>query len=114
MPSFAQRIRVEVYLPVRYEVAYQDTLDWVIQEFTHLHGGCTVIQNAAGYYLSKTNETVDDRISLIYCDLPLNWTRRADRKEAVSYSADLQSFLLSNLWEESVLVVAYPVSHSAL
>jgi hypothetical protein len=67
LPSFAPRIRVEVYLPVRYEVAYQDTLDWVIQEFTHLHGGCTVIENAAGYYLSKTNETVDDRVSLIYC-----------------------------------------------
>ena len=114
MPSFAQRIRVEVYLPVRYEAAYQDTLDWIIREFTHLHGGCTVIENAAGYYLSKTNETVDDRVSLIYCDLPLSWAKRADRKEAITYSADLQSFLLENLWEESVLIAAYAVSHSAL
>jgi hypothetical protein len=66
LPSFAPKIRVEVYLPVRYEAAYQDTLAWVIREFTELHGGCTEIENAGGYYLSKSNQIIDDRVSLIY------------------------------------------------
>ena len=45
MPSFEPEIRVEVYVPIRYEPAYQDTLTWLIEEFTELRGGCTV--NAA-------------------------------------------------------------------
>jgi|SRR6185295_18843712 len=114
LPSFAPRIRVEVYLPVRYEDAYQDTLDWVIREFTELHGGCTVIENAGGYYLSNFNQVINDRVSLIYCDLPMNWSKRRDRNEALGYSASLQSFLLRNLWEEAILIAVYPVSHSAV
>lgn len=113
MPSFAPRIRVEVYVPVRYETAYQNTLSWLIREFTELRGGCTVIENAAGYYLSEANEIIDDRVSVVYCDFPLNWNKRAERAEASSYCAGLQGFLLENLWqEEAVLVVAYPVSHT--
>ncbi|MBA2703594.1 MAG: hypothetical protein H0U60_07060 [Blastocatellia bacterium] len=38
MPAFAPRIRVEVYIPIRYEPAYQDTLTWLIEEFTELRG----------------------------------------------------------------------------
>ncbi|MEK6287127.1 MAG: hypothetical protein AABO57_15410 [Acidobacteriota bacterium] len=114
LPSFAPKTRVEVYLPVRYEAAYQETLAWVIREFTELHGGCTVIENAGGYYLSNFNQIIDDRVSLIYCDLPMNWSKRRDRIDALKYSANLQSFLLKNLWEESVLIAVYPVSHSAV
>ncbi len=47
MQSFGPRIRVEVYVPVRYEAAYQNTLSWLIREFAELRGGCTVIENAA-------------------------------------------------------------------
>ncbi len=36
MPSFAPKIRVEVYVPIRYEPTYQDTLTWLIEEFTEL------------------------------------------------------------------------------
>ncbi len=32
MPSFAPKIRVEVYVPIRYEPAYQDTLTWLDAE----------------------------------------------------------------------------------
>ena len=112
MPSFAPRIRVEVYLPVRYEDSYQDTLAWIIKQFTELQGGCTVIENAGGYYLSQYSEIIDDRVSLIYCDFPLSWTKGADRNEALQYCSELQSFLFRNLWEESILIAAYPVSHT--
>lgn len=114
MPNFAPKIRVEVYVPVRYEPAYQDTLNWLIREFTELRGGCTVIENVGGYYLSHASQVIDDRVSIVYCDFPMNWARRADRNEAMKYCAELQSFLLENLWEEEVLLVAYPVTHSRL
>jgi hypothetical protein len=112
LQSFAPRIRVEVYVPVRYEAAYQNTLSWLIREFTELRGGCTVIENAAGYYLSEANEIIDDRVSVVYCDFPLNWGRRAERDEALRYCAGLQTFLLDNLWEEAVLIAAHPVAHT--
>ena len=113
MPSFAPRIRVEVYIPVRYEVAYQNTLSWLIREFTELRGGCTVIENAAGYYPSKSNEIIDDRVSVVYCDFPMSWTKGAERAEVLRYCAGLQSFLLDTLWEEeAILVAVHPVSHT--
>jgi hypothetical protein len=115
LPSFAPRIRVEVYVPVRYEFAYQDTLAWLIREFTELRGGCTVIENAGGYYLSAANEIIDDRVSIVYSDFPMNWSKRADRIEAMKYCAELQKFLIENLLEEeAILIVAYPMSHSSL
>ena len=112
MPSFAPRIRVEVYVPVRHDAAYRNTLSWLIQEFTELRGGCTVIEDAAGYYLSQVGEVIDDRVSVVYCDFPLSWNKRAERGEALRYCAGLQSFLLDNLWEEAVLIAAQPVSHT--
>lgn len=113
MPNFASRIRVEVYIPVRYEAAYQNTLSWVIREFTELRGGCTVIENAAGYYLSESNEIIDDRVSVVYSDFPLSWNSRAERAEALSYCAGLKGFLLDTLWEEeAILVAVHPVSHA--
>lgn len=111
MPSFAPKIRVEVYVPIRYEPAYQDTLTWLIEEFTELHGGCTVNENVGGYYLSRAGKVIDDRVSIVYSDFPMNWEEQSDQEEALDYCATLQSFLLENLWEEEILIGAYPVSH---
>ena len=36
LPSFAPKTRVEVYVPIRYEPAYQDTVTWLIEELTEL------------------------------------------------------------------------------
>jgi hypothetical protein len=112
LPSFAPKIRVEVYVPVRYEPAYQDTLSWLIREFTELRGGCTVIENTGGHYLSRANEIIDDRVSVVYCDFPMSWNKRVERNEALQYCSGLQTFLLENLWEEAILIAAYPVSHT--
>ena len=112
MPNLAPRIRVEVYVPIRYEAAYQDTLAWLINEFTSLQGGCTVIENTAGYYLSEAGEIIDDRVNIVYSDFPKDWQNNAERKQVLDYCAGLQTFLLENLWEEAVLLTAYPVSHT--
>ncbi|HEX7998517.1 MAG TPA: hypothetical protein VF528_09015 [Pyrinomonadaceae bacterium] len=112
MPSFAPRIRVEVYVPIRYEPAYQETLSWLVREFTELRGGCTVIENTGGYYLSQANEIIDDRVSVVYSDFPVSWNKQTERNEVLQYCAGLQTFLLRNLWEEAVLIVAYAVTHT--
>ena len=113
MPSFVPKTRVEPYVPIRYEAAYQETLTWLITEFTELRGGCTVLENTGGYYLSGSNRIIDDRVSVVYCDFPMSWNKRAERNDVREYCAALQTFLLENLWdEEAVLIVAYPVSHA--
>ena len=111
MPSFAPGIRVEVYVPVRYEPAYQDTLTWLIDELAELRGGCTVHENAGGYYLSQSGKVIEDRVSIVYSDFPMDWGEPSDRAEALDYCAMLQSFLHENLWEEEILIAGYPVSH---
>ena len=111
MPSFAPKIRVEVYVPIRYEPAYQDTLTWLIEEFTELRGGCTVNENVGGYYLSQTGTVVNDRVSIVYSDFPMNWDKQVDQSEVLNYCATLQGFLLDNLWEEEILIAAYSASH---
>ena len=102
MSKFAPRIRVEDYVPIRYEAAYQETLSWVIREFTELRGGCTVIENAGGYYLSQENEIIEDRVNVAYSDFPMEWDKAADNAEVLEYCAQLQNFILMNLWEEAL------------
>ena len=58
MPSFAAKTRVEVYLPIRYEPAYQDTLSWLIDEFTELRGGCTVHEKLAAIICLKAMKSL--------------------------------------------------------
>lgn len=113
MPDFIPKIRVEVYVAIRFEPAYKETLTWVIEEFTELRSGCTVNENSSGYYLSKRGEVVNDRVSVVYSDFPMNWHKQADRVDVVYYCSTLRNFLLENLWEEEILIAAFPVSHMA-
>jgi len=111
LPSFVRRVRVEVYVPIRYEPAYHDSLTWIIEEFTQLRGGCTVNENIGGYYLSRASEVIDDRVSVIYSDFPMDWDVETERAEVLTYCTTLKEFLFKNLWEEDILITAYPVSH---
>ena len=111
MPSFEPRIRVEIYVPIRYQRSYQELLSWVIEEFTQLRGGCTVNEDVGGYYLSRANEVINDRVSVVYSDFPMNWNKKADQAEVLAYCATLKEFLFESLWEEEIMIGAYPVSH---
>jgi hypothetical protein len=111
LTSFAPKIRVEVYVPIRHDPAYKVTLSWIIEEFTQLRGGCTVNENLACFYLSQNNEVIDDRVNIVYCDFPMNWEKITERTDVLSYCTSLQNFLRSNLWEEEILIGVYPVSH---
>lgn len=73
-----------------------------------------MIENAGGYYLSKYNAIIDDRVSLVYSDFLMSWAKRSERRETLDYCSEFQSFLLRNLWEESILIAVYPVAHNAV
>ncbi len=111
MPNYAPRVRVEVYFPIRDEHQYKHYLEWLVDELTRVHGGCTVLENQSGYFNSQTQEVVADRVNVIYSDFKLDWSELTDRAEVLEYCAKLRQFLLENLWEEEVLITAYPVSH---
>ena len=68
-------------------------------------------ENVGGYYLSQSKEVIDDRVSIVYSDFPMNWEKQADKTDVLNFCATLQGFLLENLWEEAILIPAYSISH---
>jgi hypothetical protein len=52
---------------------------------------------------------INDRVSVVYSDFPMNWNKKADRAEVLAYCAGLKQFLFENLWEEEIMIGAYPV-----
>lgn len=85
------RARIEDYIPLRYDPAYTNTFDWVVEEFTIGFGGCTVIESISGYYQGTTGQRVDDRVSIVYTDTPL---RLFDHYHMIStYIEQLKVFL---------------------
>lgn len=111
VPSYAPRVRVEVYFPIRDEQLYKHYLEWLIDELTRVHGGCTVLENMSGYFDSPTKGRLTDRVNVVYSDFEFDWSQVTERAAVLEYCAKLRQFLLTNLWEEEVLISAYPVSH---
>jgi hypothetical protein len=53
-------------------------------------------------------------VNIVYSDFPMDWENPAEREEVLKYCSGLQKFLLENLWEEAILITAFPVHHSGL
>jgi hypothetical protein len=102
---------VEVYVPIRYDLSYSACLNWIIEEFTELRGGCTVHYDLGGYYLSRASKVINDRVTVVCSDFPMDWNNTSDQAEVFSYCATLRDFLFENLSEDEILISAYPVSH---
>jgi hypothetical protein len=110
-PSYLPRIRVEVYIPKRFAPEYRNSLAWLIGELTKTYGGCTVHENASGYYCSKDEAIIDEPMSLVYSDFNMDWDQPAERAEVLTYCAALKQLLSDNLSEEEILITAFPISH---
>ncbi len=111
VPSYLPRIRVEVYIPKRFASEYRNSLAWLIEELSKTYGGCTVHENASGYYYSRTDAIIDEPISMVYSDFDMDWDQAGERAEVLTYCAALKQLLLNNLSEEEILVNAFPVFH---
>jgi hypothetical protein len=85
----SEKARVEVYLPDLPGATYQNLLATLTREFTFTFGGCTIIRDLDGSYLSSAGIPVQDRINLIYTDTPYSFK---DNFEIISnYAAKLRT-----------------------
>jgi hypothetical protein len=90
--------------------AYQDLLSALETEFTYTFGGCTIIRNLDGSYLSQAGSQIRDRISLIYTDTPYAFE---ENLEIISAYADkLKDAAFAALDEEAVLVALVKIYHA--
>ena len=109
MPLSA-RARIEVYLPERKNAGYQRLLKAFQQEFLQTFGGCTVIENIKGLYLSADDETETDKINLVYTDTPFDFEKKF--KALSKYTDELKKAALEASEEESILIVVHKIYHS--
>ncbi len=106
----SEKARIEVYIPDLPIEAYQDLIDAFEEEFTYSFGGCTIVRNIDGSYLSALGTHVRDRVNLIHTDLPVRFDRNMD---AISqYCDEVRIAAHKALQEETILVVALKVFHS--
>lgn len=110
MPLSA-RARIEIYLPERKNAVYRRLQKAFQNEFLQTFGGCTVIENITGLYLSKDEKAADkDKITLIYADTPFDFEKNF--KALSKYADELKRAALEASEEESILVVVHKIYHS--
>ena len=109
MPLSA-RARIEVYLPERKKPAYRRLLKAFQQEFLQTFGGCTVINDIKGLYLSANDKTDTDKINLVYADAPFDFEKNL--KALAEYVDELKKAALEATEEESILIVVHKIYHS--
>jgi len=80
------------------------------REFLETFGGCTVIKNIKGLYLSADNKMETDKIVLIYADTPFEF--RKNRKALSKYTDELRKVAFLSTNEESILIVVHEIYHS--
>jgi hypothetical protein len=107
----SEKARIEVYLPELPRPAYLDLLDSLNREFTYAFGGCTIVRGLFGSYLARHGQVLEDRINLVVTDTQLIFTE--DFEIISRYTDHLRQAAFVALDEEAVLIVAYPVFHSA-
>jgi len=105
----SEKARVEVYIPDSSDSAYRDLLEEFEQEFTYGFGGCTIQRGLSGSHLSNQGVLIQDRINLIYTDLPYSLTDHLPL--LTNYADELRSAAFLALNEEAVLVTVSQVYH---
>lgn len=76
----------------------------------HVFGGCTVIENIKGLYLSENDKTDSDKINLVYADTPFDFDENFEF--IAEYTDDLRESALEASEEESILIVVHEIYHS--
>jgi hypothetical protein len=104
------RARIEIYLPERKNAVYGRLLKAFQQEFLKTFGGCTVIENIKGLYLSADDKTETDKINLVYTDTPFDFEKNF--KALSKYTDELKKAALEASEEESILIVVHKIYHS--
>ena len=106
----SEKVRIEVYVPDLPKPSYRDLLEAFDQEFTYTFGGCTIIHGLDGSYLSRAGLKMQDKINIIYTDIPLALEPNFERVSR--YCNNLTKAAYEALEEEAVLVAVFNVYHS--
>jgi hypothetical protein len=104
------RARIEIYLPDAPKKSYKRLRRAFEREFLETFGGCTVIKNIKGLYLSADGETETDKIVLLYADTPFEF--RKNRAAISKYADELRDAAFRATDEESILIVVHEIFHS--
>jgi len=105
----SERARIEVYLPDLPKPSYQELLETLDREFTYAFGGSTIIRGLDGSYLSQLGTKMQDRISLIYTDVAVDFDRNFTRISV--YAGRVKDSVVEALDEEAILIAVLKVYH---
>lgn len=108
----SESIGIEVYLPDLPKPTYRDLLEALEREFTYTFGGCTILRGLDGSYLSQAGLPMQDKVNIIYTDIPLVLAENFDRFSR--YADRLTKAAYDSLEEETILVAAFEVYHAEL
>jgi len=97
-------------LPDNRKKVYQNALKAVQKEFLETFGGCTIIKDIKGVYLSENEKADSDKIVLIYTDTPFEFQK--NRSALSKYTDELREVLHQTTEEESILIVVHEIYHS--
>lgn len=106
----SEKVRIEVYVPDLPKQSYKDLLEAFDQEFTYTFGGCTIIRGLDGSYLSRAGLKTQDKVNIIYTDIPLSIEENF--KRVSRYTDNLREAAYEALEEEAILVAAQIIYHS--
>jgi hypothetical protein len=106
----SSRARIEIYLPDVPKKAYRNARRAFEKEFLETFGGCTVIKDIKGLYLSAAGKADTDKIVLIYTDTPFEF--RENRAALSKYTDELREVAYRATDEESILIVVHEIYHS--
>jgi hypothetical protein len=106
----SEKARIEVYIPALPQEAYQNLLDALAQEFTYTFGGATIMRGLDGRYLSSHGLQVQDRVHLIYTDMPFAFEEHFERLSR--YADALSDAAFQALEEEAILIVVLKIYHA--
>jgi hypothetical protein len=104
------KARIEIYLPDKQERIFVKLREAFEKEFLETFGGCTVIKDIKGLYLSDEGKTDIDKILLLYADTPFSFRR--NRAALGKYTDELKDVAYKVTNEESILIVVHEIYHS--
>ena len=106
----SSKARIEIYLPEKSTQTYKKLQKAFEQEFLETFGGCTVIRDIKGLYLSASDKPDSDKIILLYADTPFDF--RKNFKALSKYTDELKEIAFETTDEESILIVVHQIYHS--
>ena len=106
----SERARIEIYLPDLPVESYQNLLSVFQRELTYVFGGCSVLRDVEGGYLSFEGAHISDRVSILYADAPFEFEENFHVLS--EYADELREAAFEALDEETVLVVTIKVYHA--